>query len=166
MINKELEKPRIQALLIIQCKRRYPWSNANFVKFCNISFTSYALPFFQFHSLVHYHSLFFRVFPGLANCFANFKTFSRPQDSVRTLFLGEVSWMRSTKQTSPMTNTEVIKVRGKAVTLLWVHTDIVYGCGDAQWWRIRVSLISTYLLIVGYSLVVAKTFNKEGNNLV
>ena len=29
--------------------------------------------------------LFSRLFPGLENCWANFKTFSRIQDSVRTL---------------------------------------------------------------------------------
>ena len=31
-------------------------------------------------------SLFSRPFPGLQNCWANFKTFSRIQDSVQTLF--------------------------------------------------------------------------------
>ena len=39
------------------------------------------LPFFQ--TLF----LFSRLFPGLENCWANFKTFSRIQDSVRTLGL-------------------------------------------------------------------------------
>ena len=39
------------------------------------------LPFFQ--TLFP----FSRLFPGLENCWANFKTFSRIQDSVRTLFI-------------------------------------------------------------------------------
>ena len=39
------------------------------------------LPFFKTLSL------FSRLFPGLENCFANFKTFSRIQDSVQTLFI-------------------------------------------------------------------------------
>ena len=33
-------------------------------------------------------SLFSRLFPGLESCWRNFKTFSRIQDSVRTLILG------------------------------------------------------------------------------
>ena len=32
-------------------------------------------------------SLFSRLFPGLENCFANFKTFSGIQDSVQTLYI-------------------------------------------------------------------------------
>ena len=41
------------------------------------------------HFLPFYQTLFLfsRLFPGLENCSANFKTFSRIQDSVRTLHL-------------------------------------------------------------------------------
>ena len=43
------------------------------------SFRKNFLPFFQTLSL------FSRLFPGLENCWTNFKTFSRIQDSVQTL---------------------------------------------------------------------------------
>ena len=39
----------------------------------------------SFYHFSHSLSLFSRLFPGLENCWANFKTFSRIQDSVRTL---------------------------------------------------------------------------------
>ena len=42
------------------------------------------LDFLPFFSTL---SLFSRLFPGLENCWANFKTFSRIQDSARTLVI-------------------------------------------------------------------------------
>ena len=44
----------------------------------------------KFKTFYHFFKtlpLFSRLFPGLKNCWANFKTFSRIQDCVRTLYL-------------------------------------------------------------------------------
>ena len=54
------------------------------------------LPFF--HTL----SLFSRLFSGLENCWENFKTFSRIQDSVRTLSLYTRTYKLSGTSATPI----------------------------------------------------------------
>ena len=70
-------------------------------------------------------SLFFRLFPGRENWFANFQTFSRIQDSVRTLrfsFGGRVQLYVGYRQAD-----EVSKKKHR------VNPKIAYWCPDSCW---------------------------------
>ena len=88
MINIDLEKRRNKAFFMVRCKytgeieknapKRKKFTSKALVVALKKK-THYFLPFFKALSP------FSRLLPDLENCWANFETFSRIQDSVRTL---------------------------------------------------------------------------------